>query len=73
MAAKEQKYYQAGLLHTFQDKAWQDGDTMIELLRHYKNSKNKHGITEKTMLVMDNLECHISQQIMQEDGLIHSL
>ena len=64
----ERAKYAKGLLHTFQQSAWQTGDTMIDLLRHYRNSKTKHGVREKTLLVMDNLECHKSNRTKNYAG-----
>ena len=40
------------LLHTCLEKAWQNGDTMIDVFKHYKTPKQKLGVTGKTMLVL---------------------
>ena len=41
---------------------------MIEVLKHYKNSKARHGVRDKTFLVMDNLDCHLSQRTKNYAG-----
>ena len=64
----ETKQYQKGIEHIFQPNAWQDIDTFIALMKHYRLSKRKHGVQEKTMLVMDNLDCHESDRSKQYAG-----
>ena len=57
---QEKNQYQQDLLQIFQEKAWQDVDAMIQLLKLYNKCKKECGVKDKTWLIGDNLKCHIS-------------